>query len=54
MPEISSFFGIMIKMYFNEHYPPHFHLEYQNYTAIIISEDATIKDEMLQKQRNVR
>ena len=28
MPEISRFFGIVIRMYFNEHGPPHFHAEY--------------------------
>ena len=28
MPEISRFFGIVIKMYFNDHQPPHFHAEY--------------------------
>jgi hypothetical protein len=28
MPEISRFYGIVIKMYFNEHPPPHFHAEY--------------------------
>ena len=25
MPTISQFFGIMIRMYYNEHNPPHFH-----------------------------
>lgn len=25
MPEISRFFGIVIKMFFDEHNPPHFH-----------------------------
>ena len=29
MPEISRFYGIKIKMYFNDHAPPHFHAEYQ-------------------------
>jgi hypothetical protein len=28
MPEISRFFGIVIKMYFQDHNPPHFHAEY--------------------------
>ncbi len=28
MPEISRFFGIMIRMYFDEHNPPHFHAIY--------------------------
>ena len=25
MPEISRFLGIVIKMFFNDHQPPHFH-----------------------------
>jgi hypothetical protein len=28
MPEISRFYGIVIKMYFADHPPPHFHAEY--------------------------
>ncbi len=28
MPEISRFFGIIIRMYYNEHVPPHFHAQY--------------------------
>ena len=35
MPEISRFYGILIKMYFNEHNPPHFHAEYQGYKVTI-------------------
>ena len=35
MPEISRFYGIIIKMYFNEHNPPHFHIEYQDYEAVM-------------------
>lgn len=27
MPVISSFYGILIKMYFGDHAPPHFHAE---------------------------
>lgn len=34
MPEISRFFGIVIKMYFDEHLPPHFHAEYNEYEAV--------------------
>ena len=29
MPIISTFFGIVIRMYYKEHAPPHFHAEYQ-------------------------
>jgi hypothetical protein len=35
MPEISRFLGIVIKMFFDEHNPPHFHAEYGESTAII-------------------
>ena len=35
MPEISRFFGIVIKMFFDDHNPPHFHAEYSDYTALI-------------------
>ncbi len=35
MPEISRFLGIVIYMYFNEHNPPHFHAEYNEYKASI-------------------
>ena len=28
MPEISRFFGIVIKMFYDDHNPPHFHAEY--------------------------
>jgi len=33
MPEISRFYGIVIKMYFIDHSPPHFHAEYGEYVA---------------------
>ncbi|MHB1661335.1 MAG: DUF4160 domain-containing protein [bacterium] len=29
MPEISRFFGIIIRMFYEEHNPPHIHAEYQ-------------------------
>ena len=28
MPEVSRFFGIVIRMYYDEHMPPHFHALY--------------------------
>ena len=33
MPEISRFLGIIIKMFYNDHSPAHFHAQYQNYKA---------------------
>jgi len=29
MPAISIFFGIVVRMFYNDHGPPHFHAEYQ-------------------------
>jgi hypothetical protein len=33
MPSISAFFGIVIRMFYNDHAPPHFHAEYQGERA---------------------
>ena len=35
MPEISRFFGIAIKMYWDDHNPPHFHAFYADEQALI-------------------
>lgn len=34
MPEISRFYGIVIKMYFGDHLPPHFHAIYGEYVGL--------------------
>jgi len=34
MPEICRFFGIIIRMFYDEHNPPHLHAEYQGKKAI--------------------
>jgi hypothetical protein len=35
MPTISVFFGITIRMYFDDHSPPHFHVYYGEHAATI-------------------
>lgn len=35
MPEISRFFGIVIRMYYDDHAPPHLHAEYQGRKALL-------------------
>ncbi len=35
MPEICRFFGIVIRMFYDDHPPPHVHVEYQGYKAKI-------------------
>ena len=33
MPSISEFYGLIIRMYFNDHAPPHFHAVYAEFEA---------------------
>ena len=33
MPTVSVFYGIIIKMYWDEHPPPHFHAQYGEFEA---------------------
>lgn len=35
MPEVSRFYGIIIRMFYNDHNPPHFHVIYQEDEACI-------------------
>ncbi len=46
MPEISRFYGIVIRMFYKDHNPPHFHADYQEYEATIEIESGIIKGEM--------
>jgi hypothetical protein len=42
MPTISTFFGIAIRMFFANHPPPHFHVAYQRYRAVLAIESGAI------------
>jgi len=42
MPEISRFYGISAKMYYDEHNPPHFHAEYGDMKALVNIQTATV------------
>ena len=42
MPEICRFFGIVIRMYFGDHEPPHFHARYAGDQALIGIEDLAV------------
>ena len=42
MPEISRFLGIIIRMFYNEHNPPHFHAYYNDFKAEISIETLEI------------
>lgn len=42
MPELSRFYGIVIRMYFGDHAPPHFHAVYAEHEAVFEIESLTI------------
>ena len=42
MPEIARFYGIVIKVFFGDHSPPHFHAIYGEYNALISIESLEI------------
>jgi hypothetical protein len=50
MPAISFFFGIFIRMYFNDHPPPHFHAEYNEHKAVIDIERLEIMEGSLPRR----
>ncbi|MBI3015082.1 MAG: DUF4160 domain-containing protein [Candidatus Tectomicrobia bacterium] len=35
MPIISVFFGIVVRMFYDDHNPPHIHVEYQGSKALL-------------------
>jgi uncharacterized protein DUF4160 len=35
MPEISRFYGIVIRMFYNDHFPPHLHAEYGGHEVLV-------------------
>ena len=42
MPEICRFYGIVIKMFYDDHYPSHFHAEYGSFEALIEIDALTV------------
>ncbi len=42
MPEICRFYGIIIRIFFNDHNPPHFHAEYDEHKIVIRIHDLSI------------
>jgi len=44
MPTISVFFGLIIRMYYKDHQPPHIHVQYQNDNAVIDLDSGNIKE----------
>lgn len=46
MPQISTFYGIIIFMNFQDHAPAHFHAWYGDYKIIVSIKDGVVKGEM--------
>ena len=42
MPTISIFFGFVVQMYWRDHPPPHVHVLYQGYEALLAIETAEV------------
>lgn len=53
MPEISSFYGIIITMLFRDHNPPHFHVKYGEYRATITIKDGIVQGELPRRALNL-
>ena len=49
MPTISYFYGIAIRMYLNDHVPPHFHAFYGEFSATVLISSGEILEGKLPK-----
>jgi hypothetical protein len=54
MPVISIFFGIIIRMYYQEHDPPHFHAEHRGDRATFTFGGEVIAGEIRSRQARRR
>lgn len=46
MPQISTFYGIIILMNYADYTPPHFHAWYNEYKILVNIQDGIVKGEM--------
>jgi len=44
MPTLSIFFGIVIRMWHDDHPPPHIHAEYQGFEALVDIATGEVRD----------
>lgn len=44
MPEICRFYGIVIRVFWDDHPPPHFHVEYSGHGAVFDMNSLAILD----------
>ena len=43
MPEISRFLGVVVRMYYHDHSPPHFHAQYGEYRIVVGIESGVVE-----------
>jgi hypothetical protein len=53
MPTICEFFGIIIRMYYDDHGSPHFHAHYGEHSAVIDIETLTFREGVLPRRAQV-
>ena len=53
MPTISMFYGILIRMYYDDHNPPHIHAVYNNGTACFTLDGELLDGSIPKKQRKL-
>jgi hypothetical protein len=44
LPTIAYFLGIAVRMFYNDHEPPHFHVRYQGFRARILISSGDVVD----------
>ena len=49
VPEVSRFFGIIIRMFYDEHNPSHFHAEYSGRKAVFDFKGNILKGDLASK-----
>lgn len=50
MPTISEFFGIVIRMYYQDHAPAHFHAYYGEHSAVVEIETLRVREGRLPRR----
>ena len=50
MPILSIFFGIVVRMWHDDHPPPHIHVEYQGFEALVEIRSGEISEGKLPKK----
>ena len=50
MPTLSIFFGIIVRMWHDDHPPPHIHVEYQGFEALVEIASGEIRDGSLPRK----